>query len=85
MARQRNRNAPMGEDGVFLEVWFTVETEEGNAVGGVDAVFDFESEEDALRVVQNLAVDVGKPLKVVGYTRSLLGTYAAVTSVEKID
>lgn len=78
MARQRNRQSPE------LEVWFTVETEDGNAVSGVDGVFDYGAEDDALAAALRLAGEVGKPLSVVGYTRNILGTYAAVTKVEKV-
>lgn len=84
-ARQRNRTAAVTADGEIREEWFTVETPEGNAVAGVDNVFDFDSESEALQVVKNLVGDVGKPLTVVGYARSELGTYAAVTRIERMD
>jgi hypothetical protein len=82
-ARQRARTAAWDEKGA-REVWVTVETDEGNAVGGVDGRFDFDSEEEAVEVVQKLAVEVGKPLSVVAYDRRVIATYAAVTRIEKI-
>lgn len=86
MATQRNRTAAVhSESGEIRDEWFTVETEDGVAVAGVDRNFDLASEEEALRVVQNAALEVGKPLSVVGYTRTVLGTYAAVTKVQKIE
>lgn len=84
MARQRARQSAWGDDGPRRE-WFTVETADGNAVGGVDGVFDFDSEEEALRVVQNLVVEVGKSLTVVRYVRAHMGTYQAVTKIEKVE
>lgn len=84
--RQRGRTIPVDpENGELRSEWFTVETDEGVAVGGLDNVFDFEDEESALRVVQNLVAEVGKPLTVVGYSRVTLGTYAAVTKIERVD
>lgn len=85
MARQRNRTAAVSSEGELREEWFTVETPEGNAVGGVDGLFDVDSKEDALRMVENLVTEVGKPLTVVRYTRAALGTYAAITKVERVD
>lgn len=84
MARQRNRTAVTDGSGGFREMWFTVETEDGNAVGGVDGVFDHEDEGAAELALQGLVVEVGKPLSVVGYSREVLGTYAAVTKIEKV-
>lgn len=83
--RQRGRSVSVSSDGELLEEWYTVETSEGVAVGGLDAVFDFETEAIAIDVLKNVVAEVGKPLSVVGYTRSVLGTYAAVTKVEKVD
>lgn len=84
MARERARLAP-APDGEFLDEWFTVETDDGNALSGLDARFDFLTEEDALTAVNSLAVQVNKPLTVVGYTRTELGKYAAVTKIEKVS
>lgn len=84
-ARQRNRTAAISGEGEIRSEWFTVETSDGNAVAGLDNVFDLESEEDALQVVQALVAEVGKPLTVVGYSRVALGTYAAVTKIERVD
>lgn len=84
--RQRSRTTAVDHDsGELCSEWFTVETDEGVAVGGLDNVFDFEDEESALRVVHNLVAEVGKPLTVVGYSRVTLGTYAAVTKIERVD
>ena len=77
--RHRNRQSPVDKT-----VWVTVETEDGNAVAGVDGVFDFDSEAEATDAAQRLAVEVGKPLSVVVYSREAVATYAAVTRVEKI-
>lgn len=82
--RQRARTVSTAQDGSLRKEWFTVETSEGVAVGGLDSLFDFESEEKALTVVTNLVVDAGKPLTVVKYTRVELDTYAAVTKIEKV-
>lgn len=83
--RQRNRTAAVDHDsGEIRDEWFTVETEDGVAVGGLDNVFDFESEQEALRVVKNLVVEAGRPLTVVGYTRAELGTYQAVMKIEEV-
>lgn len=85
MARQRNRTAAVLEDGAIRDEWFTVETPEGNAVAGVDNVFDFEDEDAATLRAVGLAVELARPLTVVGYTRTTLGTYAAITKVERVE
>lgn len=83
--RYRNRTAAVNDEQQIRDEWFTVETSEGNAIGGLDGVFDWDSEDEALHVLRNLVVESGKVLTVVGYTRTQLGSYGAVTKVEKID
>lgn len=83
--RYRNRTAAINESGGIRSEWFTVETQDGNAIGGLDSVFDFEDEDVASHVAANLAIESGKPLTVVAYTRKALGTYRAVTKVERVD
>jgi hypothetical protein len=85
VTRERGRYTPTNGEGAFRDEWFAVETESGNAVSGVDGVFDFESEQQALDVVGQFALETGKALTVVGYTRVELGTYKAVTKVEKVQ
>jgi hypothetical protein len=85
MARFRNRTAPVDEGGEIREAWMCVETQDGNAAAGVDGVFDHDTESGAETAVQNLAVEIGKPLSVVVYTREVLSTYAAVTKIEKVS
>lgn len=84
MAKQRNRTEPWGEDGPWKR-WFTVETPDGNAVAGVDGVFDFQTEEEAVDLLGAVAHEVGKPLTVVEHKKFHLATYQAVMKIEKIQ
>lgn len=86
MAQQQARRAAVHqESGEFKHTWFTVETEDGNAVAGADRVFDHDTEADATQALQHLIHEVGKPLAVVRYSRQEVAKYAAVTRIEKVE
>lgn len=82
--RQKNRIAPTGDGDKILESWFAVETDDGNAIAGVDGHFEWADQQSAETAVVRFATETARSVSVVGYTRKVLGTYAAVTEVKKV-